>query len=102
MTDEDLQPGLYESLLTQGLAHQLENLRHGLVADFRDLDAGEAHDYFARHVASTLRELLRVVDEEGAERLRLQARACNSALEATQREGISAALVTEPSRLLAE
>lgn len=53
MIDDDQAPGLYESLLTRGLAERLgtSSLQH----DLRDVDPADQPDVLARHLAEALR-----------------------------------------------
>lgn len=52
-----LLPGLYESLVNEFIeAGVAEAARENLLAERRDLDAGDSHDYFAQYLASHIRK----------------------------------------------
>lgn len=94
-------PGLYDILVTQALHERLERLPAAMEARTAAPEPAEAHEYLARQAAGTLREVLRLAEEEGSERLRAQARACNAALIATGYD-VGPALFSDPPRLLTE
>ncbi len=99
---DDLVAGIYDTLVTGGLRERLESLPAEVEASFVSPDPGEAHEYFARHSSAVLRELLRLIESEGDEKLKIQARACNAALEAATENEAKHWLVDEDVRLLTE
>ncbi|MEV0973671.1 phospholipase D-like domain-containing protein [Microtetraspora glauca] len=63
----DLAPGLYERLVTEGLARDLAS--HGDLAQLRPLDQVEAADVLTAHLAALTRRALRSLRGDDAERL---------------------------------
>lgn len=55
---EELGPGLYEALVTEGLKAQLEGLADRLPARVRDLRAAEAPDRIAWHLSKQIESAL--------------------------------------------
>src|SRR5437879_2339028 len=98
----DLRAGIYDSLVTRELAERIRALPSNLAPTYTQPDPGESHQYFARHAMDALRELLRLVDGEGTERLRIQADVCNEALLAIVQDASNSSLVVEPVQLLTE
>ncbi len=103
MPDDELLPGIYDTLLTLRLSERLTQLPPELRASLRTPDSAESPHYIARHGASALLRLLRLVEEQDApDRLRAQANLCNAALGAITDEGDRGLLVAEPPKLLSE
>jgi hypothetical protein len=59
---DDIQAGLYEALVTEGLVEKIESVEGDLVAK-RDLKAYEAPDRIALHLANLIRASLSDVSE---------------------------------------
>ncbi|HEX6967438.1 MAG TPA: DUF3427 domain-containing protein [Micromonosporaceae bacterium] len=72
----DLAPGVYEHLVTHGLADRLRNIDDDLVQRV-SLDPADAHEVLARHIAGLARRALRALPGSGAERLVRQIEATN-------------------------
>nr|WP_084956277.1 DEAD/DEAH box helicase family protein [Thermoactinospora rubra] len=71
----DLAPGLYERLVTEGLAREL--IAHGDLAQRRPLDQVEAADVLTAHLAALTRRALRSLRGTDAERLARQVELAN-------------------------
>lgn len=76
--DEVLEPGLYETLVTNGLAEQIAALGDGYEADTRPLDTSESSSAFVRHLADVLNAVLRSLPE--TDRVARQAEISNALL----------------------
>src|ERR1043165_9323789 len=96
-----LRPGLYDTLITDDLAGQLESVGDDLVVERMPIDAGESHIYLARHVSKELSELLRLMERDGWPGVRAQAHRCNLLLsQLFEGEDRSAPSIKDPPMLL--
>lgn len=84
-----LVPGIYEQLVTDALARELEAQQEKLRLVLEPLDDGDSDEILSRHVAEVLRRALRALPEEG--KLERQLALCNAVLEDIGRRGSSAA-----------
>ena len=96
-------PGLYDELITLGLARELAELESTGFQVFKDeLDAADADALLARHLTRLLTRALRSVEERG--RLQQQVQLCNALREALSHlvsEQVTAAdAVKEPAEVL--
>ena len=74
----NLPKGLYEQLITRGLASVLDSLNSDII-NREGLDPVDFHDILARHVHNVLLQVLRALPEK--ERLEHQVGICNGVLE---------------------
>src|SRR3989338_5125728 len=97
----NLPKGLYEQLITRGLAAVLDSL-NSVVIDREGLDPVDSHDILARHVHHVLVQVLRALPEK--ERLEHQVEICNDVLElliATLKSSVDAGtMVQAPAEAL--
>ena len=65
MADQELEPGLYEALVTGALDRRLANLVAGMVSpELRPLEDAEAADRFSRHIAAAVTRAIEAAPEQ--------------------------------------